>query len=552
MRKFGRIVSLLLVVVLLFLCVPYTPRAEAAAEVPGDLNGDGYVTDEDVIYLLWHTVFPEEYPLDDWADFNDNGIVTDADVIYLLWHTAFPVDYPLVVEPDDRVFKAGFGMVDISPKNSVPLSGYGASQNRMSTGNYSTLEARCVAVRDTEGQILFFLVADIINAPIGLGNTIRNDLSRELGIPAEHVIISGTHTHASVDTGLTNIPSVVEFNQSYVAGMKAAAYKALEDLKPAEVYVGSAQTQGMNFVRRYFMDDGSLIGDNAYGTGTRIVRHETDADPEMQMMKFVREGGKDILISQFQAHPHLEGKTTNISAQTVGAIRDAVEKNLDAYSLHWQIQQVVQAEAPAVAAPAVAGISPTLLAYGEKMADYIETVYSDLKEVKTGPVKVMEFALDAPANHVYDEYLIEANMVKEYFNAGHTAGQTATYAHQLSADRGLEKRINSYYHANRIVSNSTLGSTVTIQLAAWSFGEVGGFVNSYEMFDTTGMYIKENSPFEITFVVGYSYPGGGGYIPDKDAFPRGGYEADNCMFAPGAAELIADKNLEMLNEMFEN
>ena len=32
---------------------------------------------------------------------------------------------------------------------------------------------------------------------------------------------------------------------------------------------------------------------------------------------------------------------------------------------------------------------------------------------------------------------------------------------------------------------------------------------------------------------------------------NGGYEADNCMFAPGAAELIADKNLEMLNEMFE-
>ena len=450
-------------------------------------------------------------------------------------------------------FKAGFGMRDITPKDPVPLDSYGDAKDRISTGLYSYLEARAVAVQDEEGGLLVFATGDVSWCPKALGNNIRAKMSKELKVDPSHIILSGTHTHSSVACGLTEMPSVAKFNDQYVEGMCDAIRDAVADLKPAKVYVGSVMTEHMNHVRRYIMDDGSLDGDNAYGTGTKRVAHETEADPEMQLMKFVREGGKDILISQFQAHPHLEGKTTNISAQTVGAIRDAVEKNLDAHSLHWQgaagnlnTQGSLEGETP------FSRDNNGRVAYGEKMADYIETVYSDLKEVKTGPVKVMEFALDAPANHVYDEYLIEANMVKEYFNAGHTAGQTATYAHQLSADRGLEKRINSYYHANRIVSNSTLGSTVTIQLAAWSFGEVGGFVNSYEMFDTTGMYIKENSRFEITFVVGYSYPGGGGYIPDKDAFPRGGYEADNCMFAPGAAELIADKNLEMLNEMFEN
>ena len=63
---------------------------------PGEFTGDGVVTDEDVIYLLWYTVFPEDYPLNGAdADFTGDGTVTDADVIYLLWHTVFPEDYPL-------------------------------------------------------------------------------------------------------------------------------------------------------------------------------------------------------------------------------------------------------------------------------------------------------------------------------------------------------------------------------------------------------------------------------------------------------------------------
>ena len=61
----------------------------------GDFDGDDLVTDADVIWLLWYTVFPEDYPLNQSGDFDGDGLVTDADVIYLLWHTVFPEDYPL-------------------------------------------------------------------------------------------------------------------------------------------------------------------------------------------------------------------------------------------------------------------------------------------------------------------------------------------------------------------------------------------------------------------------------------------------------------------------
>ena len=69
--------------------VPYEPYE------PGDLDGVEGVDNRDVEYLLWYTLFPEDYPLPQAADFDSNGYVDNKDVEYLLWHTLFPEDYPL-------------------------------------------------------------------------------------------------------------------------------------------------------------------------------------------------------------------------------------------------------------------------------------------------------------------------------------------------------------------------------------------------------------------------------------------------------------------------
>lgn len=61
----------------------------------GDVDGDGVVNNEDVAYLLWYTLFPEDYPVSADVDFNGDGIVNNEDVAYLLWHTLFPEDYPI-------------------------------------------------------------------------------------------------------------------------------------------------------------------------------------------------------------------------------------------------------------------------------------------------------------------------------------------------------------------------------------------------------------------------------------------------------------------------
>ena len=71
--------------------------AEQSASIVGDLNGDGFVSDADAIYLLMYTFFPDMYPVSEEAntDFDGDGFVSDADAIYLLMYTFFPDMYPL-------------------------------------------------------------------------------------------------------------------------------------------------------------------------------------------------------------------------------------------------------------------------------------------------------------------------------------------------------------------------------------------------------------------------------------------------------------------------
>ncbi len=64
----------------------------------GDLDGDGDVNLEDAILLLQYSMFPEDFPIEDYAlsvDLNSDGGIDLDDAILLLQHSMFPEDYPI-------------------------------------------------------------------------------------------------------------------------------------------------------------------------------------------------------------------------------------------------------------------------------------------------------------------------------------------------------------------------------------------------------------------------------------------------------------------------
>lgn len=435
-------------------------------------------------------------------------------------------------------FRAGFGVVNITPDGEVNMAGYGDQKDRLNTGVITYLEARAVAIMDENGDKMVFIVADTSFAYPNVGKETVKQIAKKLDMPESHVILSGTHTHNSVATWETGNPDTVKFNDKYIDGCVEAAQMAFEDCSAAIVSVGSLQTENLNFVRRYYMDDGSLCGDGTSGTGTTIVSHETEADREAGLLKFDRETGDDILVINFQAHPHLEGKLQALSADTPAGVREAVEKKFGVKCLYWQgaagnLNSYSRIEGET--------LTKSRKEYGELFAQQLSAVYDSMTPVQTGPIKVAETTYVGSANHSDDHLIVEATQVMDKFNSGVSIDECTQYAKSLG--------LNTFYHARNIVSHAKLGDTYEMDISAFSFGDVAGIVVPYEMFDTSGMQIKEQSPFVKSFIVGYAYPGYQGYIPTELAWQNGGYEVETSNYGPGNAEKLVDAYLELLDEI---
>ncbi len=73
-------------------------------------------------------------------------------------------------------------------------------------------------------------------------------------------------------------------------------------------------------------------------------------------------------------------------------------------------------------------------------------------------------------------------------------------------------------------------------------------VTCVSLSDTQGMFIKDNSPFKMTFIMGYANDMNF-YMPSELSFENGCYEVDNSYYIKGTAEALADRYVAMLNAL---
>ena len=69
-----------------------------------------------------------------------------------------------------------------------------------------------------------------------------------------------------------------------------------------------------------------------------------------------------------------------------------------------------------------------------------------------------------------------------------------------------------------------------------------------EPFCEIGLAIKEQSPFPVTFLCGYTN-GRMAYMPTADEWSKGGYEVENSPFGQDAAESLQDQILATLRTL---
>lgn len=438
-----------------------------------------------------------------------------------------------------NMLSVGFGRANITPMERVPLAGWGNSSLRMSTTVLDLLYASCVAFTDDAGETALLFHLDMTSAVDCLERFIPA-ISAETGVKKDQIYLAFTHNHSAPDLRNKEEETLVRYEDFLEEQLIAAAKAALADRKPVtKMQVGSIETEGMNFVRRYVLEDGTYAGDN-YGHFdlSPIAGHESEPDRTLQLVKFTREGGKAVVLGNFQMHPHRTGGSRKpiVSSDIVGVMRDTVEKDMD---VHFAYFTGGSGNVNGHSRVAEENITPDHTAHGKAMAEYAKQV--QFRDVKVGPVKAGTKTVTMPINHAEDHRVPEAQKMRDFWLAG--AAKRAEWE-----PKARELGFNSPYHASAVIAKSQLGSHMEMKIWAFRIGDVGFAIVPYEMFDTNGKQIKDGSPCEMT-IVSTCTNNASFYIPSALGFAHGGYSVDTCRTPAGSGEMLAEEYIGLLKSL---
>ena len=438
----------------------------------------------------------------------------------------------------------GYARANITPSYSVPLSGYGNTSMRMSQGYQTYLLSTCIVYSDGEDTVVVYQ-NDLGGANKTIVANVRQKINKEYGIPEDHIMISGTHTHSAPDVGNTAEPSIGQYRQELVKWMLDAFEEAYENMAPVtEMYYGNKVCENLNFVRHYTTEAGIIKGDNLNDLiNSPYTGHTHDADNVMQVVRMNREGADDIVLVNWQSHPHRGGgsKIYNMTADIVGVMRDYVEKKVDGV----QFMYFTGASGNLNPSSRISeeNITKDYWEQGDALGKHaISILEGEMTKLEGTNVQITGQYYTGKTDHREDHLVVLAHEVAEVWKETNDF----TKCCQLANSYGM----NSPYHANAVISKASLGPTYDVEMYAYSVGDLGFVTAPYEMFDTQGVTIKEESPFTATFVVTCCNDGIG-YIPSMEGFNNNTYEANNGKFMPGTGEELADEYVKMLESLYE-
>ncbi len=434
----------------------------------------------------------------------------------------------------------GFSRVDITPEQYGPMGGLGNDDRRICTSIADRVYGSCIAITDEAGETVLFCPCDIIHAKADLAIPTRWAISNATGVPFDHIMICASHNHAGPSISAPHLEQVQEYYRYFTKQLVKAAVEAMADRKISTVQVGQhTVTPAMTFVRHYLMNDGTVAGPSSGCWDSGCKAHMTDSDDQLQLMRFERRGGRDILLVNWQCHVTIgEKKLTTMTADYPSVMRNHVEGTLGCYCGFFQ-----GAAGNLVPSSRIEGeceIPHERIAYGTKLAEHVLEAVQNLRDVNAGPIKVEKRSYTGAIDHSDDHLAEKATYVRDHY-----------YDFPKDADRVKfcrDNGFNGHLHASGVIRRSKMADSLTIDVYALAMGDVSFVTAPYEMFNSNGRFIKNNTPYEMTFVCTCTNDSID-YLADINAFGFDCYEVNTRRYGAGTAEKVADLYVEMLNDL---
>ena len=415
--------------------------------------------------------------------------------------------------------KAGAFAIDVTPAR-FPISVNGGMRDVQATGAHDRIHARCLVLDDGQTK-LALVVVDSCMLPRELVEDAKSQATRGTGIPADHILISATHTHSA--------PTVAGVFQSdpdpeyvaYLAKKIALGIQTAQGrLAPARVGFGRARDEGNVYNRRWKREAGLIPPDPFGNTTDRVqmnpghqakglVESAGPVDPEICFVSVQAADGTPLaLLANYSLH--YVGGNPPVSADYFGAFAE-------------RIKQLIAPNAKDFVGIMSNGTSGDVnnINYGEPAIKYRPG-----ERLKVVADQVAKKVAEAHPKVEYRSDVTLAAATKDLqLGVRKPTAKDLERANKILAENAGKKELSGTpaVYARESVLLARYPDTVPVKVQALRIGDIGIAAIPCEVFTEIGLEIKKTSPLKKSFTIELAN-GYNGYLPTPAQHALGGYE----------------------------
>jgi neutral ceramidase len=421
---------------------------------------------------------------------------------------------------------AGAALVDTTPPLGTVINGDFVAH--YATYIHDPLHAKALVLR--KGPVtLTLVVVDICVMGQELLDYTKKLITEAHGIPAIHVMISSTHTHAA---GAVEEVHLVQADLAYRSKLPGlilqAVSNALDNLQPAQIAFGKTNAAEHVLCRRYQMDSSyepinpvsgkaDKIKTNPFGVEDQILRPVTIPDPELSFLAVKGLGGEWIsILGNYSLHYVGDWENGTVSADYFGVFSDSLKEKLNASS------NFVGMMSNGTSGDINIWDFLDQDRYPKGLFEKSKLIGEDLASKVVEMLPNLDWEVNPNLGAVFEEKMIARRMpTPEELRESAKVLKTGKLEHLVPNTEGWKKL---YAREQLLLAAYPASATVPLQLLRIGSGRIGALPG--EFFAATGLRIKEGVKdpyFTITLANGNV-----GYVPPAEELANGGYETWRC------------------------
>jgi hypothetical protein len=434
------------------------------------------------------------------------------------------------------MISCGLAQIDITPPVGYPLAGFAARKGPC-TGIHDPLKVKALVVQSGESAAI--VTCDLISFPTRMVAEIRERASKLTGIPAEAILLSTSHTHSgpALDEGYGGQGVAPEWYwKTLVDAVSGSIHEAWLNRVPARTALATGTVQGVGVNRRN--PDGKPV------------------DPQVAVLRVKpAEGGREALLFNYTCHAVVLGPdnrlvTADYPGYAVAALERLMGPGVVAMFTNGAAGDVNtghSADLSALGYPIPGRTFERAERLGHILAGAVFSIAHQAQWSEDAVVRTGRRVLAIPSKELPSLADAEKELAASRDRLRELEGRN------LSDEALIPAKVKAFYsdlllQRVREAQAEHREPTISVELQAVRIGEALLLAIPVELFVSIGLQAKAASPFSCTAVVGYAN-GHLGYLPSRETFAEGGYEAVSSRFAPEAAELVERGFLDLARSL---